>query len=88
MRGLTAAQWVALALLTDREKQFGRPLQEAEAGTYSETFSDRYTVGIHWATAYALQRRGLVTIDDEGVARDEAADIYLTDEGRAMVTDG
>jgi hypothetical protein len=83
--GLTAAQWTALALLADHERRLGRPLEAGDAGTYAETWQDSYTTGIHWRTAYALHRRGLVVVDDEGVPRDEAADVYLTDAGREKV---
>lgn len=84
-KGLSAAQWTALALLTDHEKRLGRPLEAGDAGTYTATWADNHTTGIHLRTAQALARRGLVTIDATYAAYDEPADLYLTDKGREVV---
>lgn len=82
---LTVAQWVALGLLATQERNLGRPLEAGDAGTYTSTWADTFTTGVHWRTAQALARRGLVTIDADGCAYDEPADVYLTDAGRALI---
>lgn len=80
--GLNAAQWTALALLFDRERKLGRELEAGDAGVYTTTWADSYTVGIHYRTADALAHRGLVRIEPASMP-DEPDDLFLTDEGRA-----
>lgn len=79
---LTAAQRHALRLLVAHERRLGHHLEPGDAGTYTATWHDSATTGVHLRTAQALARRGLVTIDGWAMY-DEPADVYLTDAGRA-----
>jgi hypothetical protein len=58
-------------------------LEAGDAGVYSVTWADAHIVGIHWRTAQALQRRGLVTIEGDPMP-DEPSDLFLTETGRYM----
>lgn len=81
--GLTPPQREALRLLVEHEHRKGRPLEAGDAGVYTGTWHDEYTVGIDYRTVRALARRGLVRVDGSGAVYDEPPDLYLTDEGRA-----
>lgn len=82
-KSLTTTQRNALSLLRDLERQIGHPLEPGDAGVYTETWHDSYTVGIHHRTAEALARRGLVTIDGSNCLPGEPSDLFLTDAGRS-----
>jgi len=55
--------------------------------TSSATFADTYNVFVHWRTAQALHRAGLVTYPFIG-APDEGTSIALTEAGWAVVRGG
>ena len=79
--------------LTNRQKEILRELHRREAYvcdgtavTSTETdLRDRYCLWIHWRSAVALERRGLVIVYDEDRFGDEGGDVVLTREGKAWV---
>jgi len=81
----TPTQKRALTMLVERERLLGQRLQPGDAGVYGATWQDAYTVGIHWKTAEALRRRGLVSFDPYECSFDEPCDLFLTDAGRRLI---
>lgn len=81
MSRMTTATREALGMIQRHDARYRAP----SAAATSETFDDRFTAFIHWRTAEALERRGLIRI-----ARDEEWAIYLTEAGKeaASTPDG
>ena len=67
---LTRKQTISLALIAE--------LSSAQVIAGEATWADRWTAFIHFQTAAALERRGLIAIDDN--------DITITDAGRKVAT--
>lgn len=58
---------------------------DGTAITSTETMlSDRHNVWIHWRTAEALERRGLVEQHCDGRFYDEGCDVTLTNKGAEL----
>lgn len=72
---LSTRQKAALQLLQERDVT-----KPGVASTSSETYADRFNVWVHWRTAYALKRRGLVELSNWDPEFGE--DITLTALGR------
>ncbi len=78
---LTAKQKEVLAAM--RERNAVEP--DGTVVMSTETFlTDRYNLWIHWRTAEALERRGLVKIVDDDRLPEEGAEVVLTEAGMML----
>ena len=75
---LTKQQRFALQIMLEQEKAY--PDERSSGATYGETFRQGWPAAVHWRTAAALVRRGLVVVTYSDPY--EGQDLALTDAGR------